>query len=366
VNLHAVRKALAAGAITGLMVTGCGSDENAGGASTAPAGTDCGGKNALTGEGSTAQQNAIASFNQEWRRLCPGKNVSYNPTGSGAGREQFIAGHVDFGGSDLPLTAAQIQPAAQRCNGNPAWHLPVVFGPIALTYHLDGVNRLVVSADVLAEIFSGAVTRWRDPAIVGLNRGTALPDLPITPIYRADSSGTTDNFQQYLATVAPQDWTKGAGSEFQGGAGEGSQKSAGVVQAVRSTPGAIGYVEKGFADQSGMRYAVIDNGGGPVALTDDAAARAIDEAKFADTGNDLRLDLNSLFATTRRGAYPLVLASYEIVCSKGYHPGTSAALKSFLATAVGAGQNGLAAAGYVPLPDNFKQRLVTAINALQA
>lgn len=365
----ALAKALAAAAIIVLVSTGCGSDNNLGDTSGATIRVDCGGKNALTGEGSTAQQNAIALFNQAWGRQCPSKNVSYNPTGSAAGREQFIAGHVDFGGSDAPLTPDQVGPAAKRCNGNPAWHLPLVFGAVALTYHLDGVASLVVNADVLAKIFSGTITNWRDPAIVRLNHDVALPATKITPIYRADSSGTTDNFQKYLAAAAPQSWTKGVGSEFQGGVGEGSQKSAGVVQAVQSTPGAIGYVEKGFADQAGMPYAQIDDGSGPVALTAETARNAIDDARFVGADNDLRLDLDSFYAATGPGAYPLVLATYEIVCSKGYDAATATAVRSFLTTATKGGHNGLSEtlsqAGYVPLPDRFNERLIVAINAIQ-
>jgi phosphate transport system substrate-binding protein len=358
--------AVSATAITSLMLTGCGSDANIGGTSSTSTGpVNCGGKNDLTAEGSTAQQNAIALFNKEWAQLCPGKNLAYNPTGSGAGREQFIAGHVDFAGSDSPLNPEQISAAGKRCNGNPAWHLPMVFGPIAVAYHLDGVQALVVNADVLAKIFSGAITTWSDPAIAALNHGAALPDTRISPIYRSDSSGTTDNFQKYLTAVAPQSWIRGTGTEFQGGVGEGAQKSAGVIQAVQSTPGAIGYVEKGFADQGGVPYAQIDDGSGAAALTNDAAGNAINSATFAGTGNDLKLDLNSLYSTKKAGAYPLVLATYEIVCSKGYDPATSAAVKSFLTAAANNGQGGLSAAGYVPLPDKFKQRLVAVINAIQ-
>lgn len=360
-----MRKALTAGAITGLLLAGCGADNNLSGSGTASSGADCGGRDTLTGEGSTAQQNAIALFNQVWGRQCPGKSVAYNPTGSGAGRAQFIAGHVDFGGSDSPLAADQIGPAAKRCDGNPAWHLPLVFGPIAVPYHLDGVDPLVVDAGVLAKIFSGAITNWRDPALIELNRGVLLPDTKIIPIYRADSSGTTNNFQRYLAAAAPADWTKGAGPEFQGGVGEGLQKSAGVVQAVQSTPGAIGYVEKGFAEQAGMPYAQIDDGGGAVAPTDAAASKAVEDARFAGTGNDLRLDLDSLYATAEPGAYPLVLATYEIVCSGGYDPATATALKSFFGTALVSGQNALSAAGNVPLPDKFRRRLAAAINAIR-
>ncbi|WP_210419591.1 phosphate ABC transporter substrate-binding protein PstS [Mycolicibacterium sp. ELW1] len=374
-NLNRFGKAFfvtaSATAITGLTLTACGSDNNAGTSSStnaasgsSSASADCGGKNAVTAEGSTAQQNAVAVFNQVWGQKCAGKNLSYNPTGSGAGVTQFIAGQVDFAGSDSPLSKDQVDPAAKRCGGNPAWNLPLVFGPVALGYNLPGVDKLVINPDVLAKIFTGAITNWNDPAIAALNSGVSLPDQKITPIYRSDSSGTTDNFQKYLAAAAPQTWTKGAGKEFQGGAGEGAQKSAGVVQAVQSTPGAIGYVEKGFADQAKLTAAEIDNGGGAVALSDDSAKAAIDSAKFAADGNDLKLDLNSLYATKAAGAYPLMLATYEIVCSKGYDADTSAAVKSFLTVAANDGQAGLPAAGYVPLPDAFKQRLLTAVKAI--
>ena len=374
-NLNRFGKAFfvtaSATAITGLTLTACGSDNNAGTSSStnasgsSSASADCGGKNAVTAEGSTAQQNAIAVFNQVWGQKCPGKNLSYNPTGSGAGVTQFVAGQVDFAGSDSPLSKDQVDPAAKRCGGNPAWNLPMVFGPVAMGYNLPGVDKLVVNADVLAKIFTGAITNWNDPAIAALNSGVSLPDQKITPIYRSDSSGTTDNFQKYLTAAAPQTWTKGAGKEFQGGAGEGAQKTAGVVQAVQATPGAIGYVEKGFADQAKLSMAQIDTGSGAVALTDDSAKAGIDAAKFAADGNDLKLDLNSLYATKAAGAYPLMLATYEIVCSKGYDADTSAAVKSFLTVSANDGQAGLPAAGYVPLPDAFKQRLLTAVKAIQ-
>jgi phosphate transport system substrate-binding protein len=300
-----------------------------------------------------------------WGRLCPAKNVSYSPTGSGDGRGQFIAGHVDFAGSDSPLLPKQIDAAAKRCNGNPAWHLPLVFGPIALVYNLPGVKPLVTNAQLLAKIFSGAITRWNDPAIAALNPGAALPDTKITPIYRSDSSGTTDNFQQYLSVAAPQSWSKGAGSEFQGGVGEGAQKSAGLVQTVEATPGAIGYVEKGFADQAGVPYAQIETTSSAVELTDAAAGKAIDAAEVVTQGNDLILDLDSLYATKEPGSYPLVLATYEIVCSKGYESAIAIAVKSFLTVAANNGQSGLSPAGYVPLPNTLKKRLVASVNAIQ-
>ncbi|WP_292981509.1 phosphate ABC transporter substrate-binding protein PstS [Mycobacterium sp.] len=348
-----------------MMSTGCGSDSNLHGLKPPSGPVNCDGRQDLTAEGSTAQQNAIALFNMDWSQLCPGKQLAYNPTGSGAGREQFIARHVDFAGSDSPLSSDQVEEAAKRCNGNPAWHLPMVFGPIAIVFHLDGVKQLVVNADVLAKIFTGWITNWDDPAIAKLNPGTTLPSIRISPIYRSDSSGTTDNFQKYLAAAAPNSWNRNAGSEFQGGVGEGAQKSAGVIQAVHSAVGAIGYVEKGFADQSGVPYAQINDGSGAVALTDDAARKAIDGATFAGQGNNLELNLKSIYRSREAGAYPLVLATYEIVCSKGYDPATSAALRSLLTVAVEDAQDGLSTAGYIPLPEKFKKRLITAINAIR-
>jgi phosphate transport system substrate-binding protein len=369
--LVAVMLAVTTFVVTGGVLTACGSDNNRGGASKArvsegPAGmVACGGKNALTAEGSTTQQNAMALFNQVWGQLCPGKSVSYNATGSGAGREQFVAGRVDFAGADSPLIAEQIGPAAARCKGNPAWDLPLVFGPVALVYNLTGVQTLVVSGNALAKIFTGAITMWNDPMLTALNRGVALPDNKITPIYRVDSSGTTDNLQKYLTAAAPETWTRGVGTEFQGGVGEGAQRSAGVIQAVQATPGAIGYIEKGFADQAGVPVAQIDTGNGGVALTNDTARNGINAAEFVSSGNDLVLDLNSMYGTHEPGAYPLVQATYEIVCSKGYDPDTAEAIKSFLSVAADDGQTGLSSAGYVPLPDKVKERLVSAINALQ-
>ncbi|MCG5431279.1 phosphate ABC transporter substrate-binding protein PstS [Mycobacterium sp. MYCO198283] len=344
-------------------LTACGSDNNAGG-SGASGDANCDGKDKLTAEGSSAQKNAMDGFIAAWGQACPGKTLEYNATGSGTGRNQFIAGNVDFGGSDSPLAENQVQPAAQRCGGNPAWNLPVVFGPVALVYNVEGVDGLVLNADVIARIFNGGIKTWNDPAIAALNAGKSLPSQPIVPIFRTGESGTTDNFQKYLAAAAPQSWTQGAGSTFNGGVGEGANGSAGVQQAVAGSAGSIGYVEKSYVGN--LSAAQIDTGSGAVELTDETAGKAISAAKFAGEGNDLVLDLKSLYATKEPGAYPLVLATYEIVCSKGYDAETAAAVKSFLKVAAGQGQASLSAAGYVPLPDAFKQRLVTAIDAISA
>ena len=130
------------------------------------------------------------------------------------------------------------------------------------------------------------------------------------------------------------------------------------------TPGSITYVEFGFVEQEGLSAANIDFGNGPVELSTESAAAAIDAVTFSGEGNDLVLDLDTLYASNEADSYPLVLATYEIVCSAGYDADTSAAVKSFLLSAANEGQQGLEEAGYVPLPDRFKERLITAIEAI--
>ena len=239
-----------------------------------------------------------------------------------------------------------------------------MFGPVALAYNVEGVDKLVSTATCSPRSSRAQITKWNDPAIAALNSGATLPDADITPIYRSDSSGTTDNFQKYLAAAAPQSWTKGAGKEFQGGAGEGAQKSSGVVQAIQATPGSIGYVEKSPAAAAGLPYAEIDSGAGAVALTDEATRRPWRQRSSRPRATTSSLDLDALYASKEAGVYPLMLATYEIVCSKGYDADTAAAVKSFLTVSANQGQANLSAAGYVALPDAFKERLLKSVDAI--
>ncbi|SDC73201.1 phosphate ABC transporter substrate-binding protein PstS [Rhodococcus tukisamuensis] len=364
---------LGAMAVGAMALTACGSDNNSAANTTtvnsAASNATCEGKSTLSAAGSSAQKNAMDAFASTYIAVCADKSkdvkVAYNPSGSGDGRTQFIAKQVDFAGSDSAIKGDQAAAAKERCAGNDAWNLPLVFGPVAIAYNLDGIEDLTLNGETLAKIFSGAITKWNDPAIAALNSGVSLPDEAIVPIVRSDSSGTTDNFQQYLTTASNGAWTKGAGSDFVGGVGEGAKGSAGVSQAVAGAPGSITYVEKSFADQNKLAMARIDTGTGPVELTEETAGKAISSAKFKNEGTgDLSLDLNSIFGTSEPGAYPLVLATYEIVCSKGYDADTSAAVKSFLTSAASEGQADLAAQGYVPLPATVQDKLTASIAAI--
>ncbi|MGW0173097.1 phosphate ABC transporter substrate-binding protein PstS [Rhodococcus sp. NPDC003322] len=366
----AVLGVVAVGAVT---LAACGSDDNSSSSGTtvnsAASSATCEGKESLSAAGSSAQKNAMDNFIATYIAVCKDKGkdvkIAYNPTGSGDGRTQFIAKQIDFAGSDSAIKGDQAAAANQRCAANDAWNLPLVFGPVAIAYNLDGVEGLTLNGEVLAKIFTGAVTNWNDPAIAALNPGVTLPDQKITPVVRSDSSGTTDNFQQYLTAASKGVWTKGAGSDFVGGVGEGAKGSAGVSQAVAGAPGSITYVEKSFADQNKLSVAKIDSGAGAVELTEATAGKAIEGAKFKTEGvGDLTLDLNSIFGTSEAGAYPIVLATYSIVCSKGYDADTSAAVKSFLTSAANEGQAGLSEQGYVTLPGTVQDKLNASIAAI--
>lgn len=355
---------LAAGAMS---LAACGSDANVEGAGAASESTaTCEGKTPLTGEGSSAQQNAMANFTSVYASVCSGQAVEYTSSGSGTGRTQFVSNIVDFAGSDSAIEDEQAAEAATRCGGNEAWNLPLVFGPVAVAYNLEGADNVVLTPDVVAQMFLGEITTWNDPAIAALNEGVELPATPVVPIYRSDSSGTTDNFQEFLTDAAPDVWTLGAGSDWNGTAGEGANSSSGVAQAVGSTPGGVTYVEGGFVTQEGLQAASIDFGSGPVEMNVETAAAAIDTVEFAngDDNNNLVIDIAALFGSSEPETYPLVLATYEIVCSAGYDAETSAAVKSFLTSASNEGQQGLEEAGYVPLPENFNARLQEAIEAI--
>jgi phosphate transport system substrate-binding protein len=366
--------AWAIGATAALTLAACSSSSGGGGSSSAAdSGSSSGSASAsaaaiqcasgsLKGEGSTAQTNAITQWITDYQTKCSGATVAYNATGSGAGRTNFIAGQDDFAGSDAALSAAEQTTAAARCGGNPALDLPMVIGPIAVAYNVTGLKDITLTPDVLSKIFLGSITTWNDPAIKAINSGATLPSTAIKVFFRSDASGTTSNFTNYLNTAAPASFPTPAAQAWPGAVGEGKKGSDGVQQAVTATDGAIGYMEYSFAENANLKTAKIDNGGGAVALTTDAASKAIASAAIVGTGSDLALKID--YATKTPGAYPIVLATYEIVCSKGLSTANAALVKSFLTYTSGAGQKGLSDLGYAPLPASIATKVQAAVASL--
>lgn len=314
----------------------------------------------LVAEGASSQQNAMDYFASVYASEVPGAQLAYTPSGSGAGQKNFIANQAVFAGSDSPLKDDQIQAAADRCGGNEAWHLPFVIGPVAIAYNLNGVDELNLTVDNIVEIFQGVITTWNDPKIAEANPGVDLPDAPINVFYRSDESGTSDNFQKFLAAASDGKW-ESTGKAFPNAVGTGANGSSGVAQEVNATEGAITYVEAGFADKK----ANIDFGSGPVELTDEAVEKTLDNLEFKTEGHNMVVDSEKLFKNNDAGAYPLVLTTYEIVCSAGYDEATSNMVKDFLNVALDSQDDELAAEGFIPVKGAHAERLREAINAIQ-
>ena len=254
--------------------------------------------------------------------------------------------------------------AKDRC-GSDAWNLPVVFGPLAITYNLEAVNRLTLDAPTLAKIFNGKITRWDDPAIKALN-GEEMPSEAIYVVFRSDASGTTDNFQRYLDAASGGAWGKGTGKVFNGGVGEGAPGNEGTSAKVKSTEGAISYNEYSFAQEQRLFAARIVTSAGPdpVSITADTVGKAVAGATIVGQGNNLVLDTSSFYKPTQPGTYPIVLATYELVCSKYADPQTAKAVRAFLQSTIGPGQANLEDHGYFPLPNGFQAKVLSAVDAI--
>jgi phosphate transport system substrate-binding protein len=355
---------LTAGAV---ILSACGGNNTGGSSSTGTLSLKvaCGGKPTLKASGSTAQENAMTRFVKAFEQACPGQSVNYTPNGSGAGISEFMGGQTDFAGSDSPLITGEYAKADQQC-GSPAWNLPMVFGPIAVAYNVNGLTSLNLNGPVTAQIFNGQITMWNDAAIGLLNLGVKMPAEPIRVVFRSDESGTTDNFQKYLDTVSAGTWGFPAGKKFNGGVGEGARGNDGAAAAVKSTEGSITYIEWSFAQTQHLNMAKVVTTAGPepVAISPESVGKTISSAWFIRKGNDLALDTISFYRPNQPGAYPIVLATYEIVCSKYHDSQVGTAVKAFLQSTLGAGQNDLTGHGYMPIPAAFKSRLSTAINAI--
>lgn len=351
-----------------MVLSACGGDgDKSSSSSDSTANVDCGGKKKLNASGSTAQQNAIEQFVYAYIRACPGSTLDYAAIGSGKGVEQFLGNETDLAGSDVALDPSKGEPdrASARC-GSPAWDLPVVFGPIAVTYNVKGLSSLNLDAPTTAKIFNGTITTWDDPAIKALNQDDDLPSTPITVVFRSDKSGTTANFQKYLDVASDGAWGKGSGEVFDGGVGQGAAGNGGTSALLQNTDGSITYNEWSFAvgKQLSMAGIITSAGPDPVSITSDSVGKTIEGAKFSGQGNDLVVDTTSFYEPTEAGAYPIVLVTYEIVCSKYPDPATGPAVKAFLQAAIGPGQVGLEQYGSIPLPKAFDDKLKSAVDAI--
>ncbi|MFF3317729.1 phosphate ABC transporter substrate-binding protein PstS [Streptomyces sp. NPDC003035] len=355
---------LRASAIGALVVSGalvlsaCGSDDNTGttpnGGKTSAAASNIkceDAKGQLLAAGSSAQKNAMDLWVKNFQAACSGVEVNYQSIGSGGGITKFNQGQVAFAGSDSALKEEEVAASQKICKGGKGINLPMVGGPIAIGYKLDGVDNLVLDASTIAKIFDTKITKWNDPAIAKLNPGAKLPDSNIQAFHRSDESGTTQNLGKYLSTAAAADWKHDPKAKsWPAPGGQAANGSSGVAAAVKDAEGSIGYFELSYATANKISTVSVNTGAAaPVAATTENASKAIAAAKVKGTGSDMALSLD--YATKAEGAYPLVLVTYEIACDKGNKAETLPTLKAFLNYAISEeGQKVLAEADYAPMP----------------
>ncbi|WP_214105893.1 phosphate ABC transporter substrate-binding protein PstS [Acrocarpospora catenulata] len=363
---------LAAFVLTGaLALAACGTDDNTGAATDtgAPAASAGTGDNGLSGTinaaGSSAQANAMDEWKKNFQQANPGVSLNYQPSGSGAGIQAFTDGTVAFAGSDSALNPEKGEPekADARCQTGKAINLPMVTGPVAVVYNLPGVDGLQLKPKTISDIFNSKITKWDDPAIKADNPDASLPSTAIQAVHRSDESGTSDNFTKFLVATGewPYEHAKAWPAEAKG---VGAKGSDGVSQAVKTTEGAISYVELSYAENSALQKSKVANGSGEfVELTPESAAKTVEAAEVKGTGNDLSLSID--YATSAAGAYPIVLVTYEITCEKGLAAEEVNLVKAFLTyTASDEGQASLTSLGYAPLPTSLLAKVRTSISAI--
>jgi phosphate transport system substrate-binding protein len=303
----------------------------------------------LNGSGSTFQltfqQEAISSF----KTVQAGMTVNYGGGGSGKGRTDLASGVVNYAGSDSTI------PAAETANfkGKAVLYFPVVIGPITLAYNLSGLSKpLQLSAPVIAGIFQGKITAWNNSQIAADNPGVKLPSTPIAIAVRSDSSGTTANFSNFLAKAAGSAWTLGTNSTIKWPANShAGSGNGGVAQIVKSTPGAIGYVDYATAKASGLTFASVKNSAGNYVVPSPTSASAA--ASQVTVKPDLTF---SAIDAAGAQSYPITYQSWDLVYETQPNANDAKMLQAYIGYLLGAGQQLLSQLGYAPLPANIDQQ----------
>lgn len=342
-----------------MVAAACGSDNNSKKSSssgtTVPTACDPG---TVSGAGSTFVANIAQQWIKEFQGKCSGATVTYQSVGSGAGIQQFTAGTVDFGASDVVMSPTEEQGAVAK--GGQVSTIPWSGGAIAVEYNLSGVSNLKLSPETVAGIFAGKVKTWDDKAIKDDNSGVSLPSTGIQVIHRSDGSGTTAAFTGYLTAVAPTVWTAGAAKDVPWPTGQGAKGSDGVTAAVKQASGAIGYAEVSYAKGSGLAMASIKNAAGSFVQPD--AKNVTAALSEAQVPADLKIKPN--YKPTGADAYPISTFTFVLAYTKQKDSAKGKVLKDFLTYAIGQGQSSADMLYYAPLPTDLQTKDKAAVDAI--
>ncbi|MDP9281118.1 MAG: phosphate ABC transporter substrate-binding protein PstS [Chloroflexota bacterium] len=304
--------------------------------------------NALTGAGATFPAPIYTKWVDEYNKLT-GIQINYQAVGSGGGIKSFTDKTVDFGASDVPLTDAQIDAITGGL-----YMVPTIMGAVVPTYNIPNVTAsLKFTPDTLAGIYLGTITKWNDPKITSENTGVTLPDTAITTVHRSDGSGTTGVFTDYLSKISA-DWKTRVGSatSVNWPGGVGGSGNAGVAGAVKSTPGAIGYVELIYAIQNKITYGVVKNAAGKyVEASLDSTTKAADGFTMPDLGNLKGQQAKiSITNSSNADAWPISTFTFLIVGKDISDKAKAQAILRFAWYGTHEGQVFSKELGYAPLP----------------
>jgi phosphate transport system substrate-binding protein len=315
-------------------------------------------KPTLTGAGSTFDAPFFSVAFGRYQQQHPGVTIGYSAVGSSAGIAAFSARQVDFGASDVPMTAGE-QAAAK---GGPITQVPVALGGEGVVYNLSlpAGARLHLTGSVLAAIFLGKITRWNDPAVTALNPGVSLPPGRINVVHRSDGSGTTYIFSNYLSSVDPAWAAKiGTGKTLHWPIGEGAEGNAGVAAAVNRTAFSIGYVEQAYSQGLLLPFAAIRNQAGNYVIPSAQSVAADAALKPGITPADF-----SIVNEPGAASYPISGYSWALVYTRQKTQATGQALVTMLDWLTHDGQASAAANGYVPLPAQIQQLARTMLQQI--
>ncbi|MDQ2890284.1 MAG: phosphate ABC transporter substrate-binding protein PstS [Gemmatimonadota bacterium] len=322
--------------------------------------TSTDGSNAyLTGAGSSFAYPIYSKWASVYAAKT-GVKVNYQSIGSSGGIRQLSDEIVDFGATDGPMTDDQLA----KAKGGPILHFPTVLGGVAVTYNLPGVTQpLKLTGAVLADIFLGGVTKWNDSRISALNPGVKLPDTDVIVVHRADGSGTTFIFSDYLSTVSASWLSKvGRGQSLAWPVGLGGKGSEGVTGQVKQSPGAVGYVELSYAKQNNLPAALIQNASGmwiaPTLASVTAAAAGAAGSLPAST--DYRI---SIVNAPGKDAYPISSFTWILIYQHPTDAAKGKALTEFLRWAYTDGEALASSLDYAPLPSAMIKQLQARLDA---
>jgi len=322
------------------------------------------------GAGASSQQSAVEAWIAGFQGANPDAKIAYNPSGSGAGVQTFLTGATAWAGSDKALADDEVEQSKSVCADGTAFDVPVYVSPIAVIFNLKGVSdagkHINMDADTIAKIFDGKITKWNDPAIADQNKDLTLPDTAITVVHRSDKSGTTQNFVSYFKDQAPDSWTYDLSENWPNEVGQGAKGTSGVVSTVKQADGTIGYAD--FSQVGDLGTVAVKVGDSYNEISAEAGSKVIEDSKQDDTvKGDNRIVIKINHATEAKGAYPIVLVSYDIVCPAYKDTKQAEFAKAWLTyvTSDEGQKTAQDAAGTAPLPSSLKSEITKSIEAIK-